>query len=82
MYCPPNTQANALPNLLEAVSGWGLEYHRLIVLSDFSVHANDAASPQAKQLVSSVEALGLSPFILTLTHQAGHTLDSVSGIVI
>lgn len=66
-----------LSGLLEPVSGWALEYPRLIVLGDFSVHANDATTTQAIDLVSSMLILGLSQFILAPTHQVGHTLDLI-----
>lgn len=49
----------------------------LIILDDFSVHAVDAASPQAKDLASSIEAPGLSQFISTPTYQAGHMLFGI-----
>lgn len=52
VYYPPNTQADALPNLFEAVSRWALEYPRVIV--------DDGPSFQAKDLVTSMEALELS----------------------
>lgn len=45
---------------------------------DFSVHVDDAASSQTMDLVSSMEALGLSQFVLAPTHQAGHMLNLIS----
>lgn len=74
---PSTVPANSLPSLVEAVSGWALEYPRLIDLDDFNVHANDAASTLAADLVSSMAARVLSQFVTAPTHRAGHTLDLV-----
>lgn len=77
VHRPPNALINALPDLLETVSGWVLEHLRLLVLSDFNVCADDAASSQAMELVSSMEMLFQLPM-----HQAGHMLDLIFGLEI
>lgn len=48
-------------------------------VEDFSVHASAPVSSQAKNLASSMEALGLSQVILGPTHQAAHMLDLILG---
>lgn len=74
MNWPPNTQADALHDLLKAVSGWAMKYLRQLILGDFHVHADEVASSQAKDLASSTDALGLSRFILIPMDQTDHTL--------
>lgn len=81
MYHPPNTPPDTLLDLVEVVSGWALEYHRLLVFKDISVHAHDAAFSQTKDLVLSMVALGLSQLVPSPTHQAGHTLHLIWGAV-
>ncbi|XP_015279890.1 PREDICTED: SCAN domain-containing protein 1-like [Gekko japonicus] len=53
VYRLPNMPPNSLSSLVGAVLGWALKYPRLIVLGDFSVHADDAASVPAMDLVFS-----------------------------
>lgn len=80
VYWLLNTPADALPNLLEAVSRWALEHPRLVVLGDLNVHADDASSSQTKDVGSSMEATGYTLFISTPMHQAGHILELSSPI--
>lgn len=66
-----------LLELLEVISGWALEYPRLLGI--FIIHVYDAVFSQAKDLVSSMAALGLSQFVSSPTHQVGLTLDLIFG---
>lgn len=63
VYQLPSTPADTLSGLLEAVATCALEYPRVLVLRDFSVHADRATSVQATDLVSSMAAPGLSQFV-------------------
>lgn len=54
VYQLPNAPPETLSLLLDMVLGWALEYLNLIVLSDFSFHADDATSSQAADLVPSM----------------------------
>lgn len=74
MYQPPNALPETLLLLLDVVAGWAFEYLKLIVLGDFHVHANDATSSQAVDLVSSIAELRLSQIVSAPMHQAGHVL--------
>lgn len=47
-YHLPNAPDNALPGLLEAISRSALEHPKLLVLGDFNIQADDAASFQAR----------------------------------
>lgn len=60
VYCLPYVPPETLLLLLYVVSGWALEYLNLIVRGDFNIHADDSASSQAVNLMSSMTALGLS----------------------
>lgn len=56
----PDIPPEVLPHQLEVVSGWALEFSRLIVTGDLSVHDDNPASSQAADLVSSMVILGLA----------------------
>lgn len=79
VYHLPNATEERLLNLLETVSCWILENLTLLVLEDFSVHTDYVISPQARDLVSSMAALGLSQFVMDPTYQVGHILDLLLG---
>lgn len=53
---------------MEVASGWALEFSRLIVLEDFNVHVDEAASSQAIELVSPMVTLGLSQIVSAPMH--------------
>lgn len=53
--------------LLEVAVSWALKFPRLLVLGDFSIHADTASSQWAVVLVSSRLALGSSQIV------SGHT---------
>lgn len=79
MYRSPSVSSYSILSQLETVTGWVLEYSRLIVLRDFNIHF-DAVNPlQASDLVSSMAALGLSQIESVPMHQAGHALDLIFG---
>lgn len=59
--------------------GWALEFPRLIILRNFNVYADKAASGQALDLVISLAASGLSQIVSRLYH-AGHILDLILGM--
>lgn len=54
-------------SILWTFSSWGT----------VNVHADNVTSSQARDLVSSMAALGIS-FVLALTNQASHMLDPMS----
>lgn len=56
---------------------WGWEFSRLIILGDFSVYADAAASSKAVDVVSSMVALGLFQIVSDPMYQAGQTLDLI-----
>lgn len=59
------------------VLGWALKYPNLLVLGDFNVDNAAAASTQPPYLVSFMEVVGLSQFLLAPMHQVGHTTDLI-----
>lgn len=65
---------------MDAVSGWMLEYSRLLVLDDFSVHADDASSTLSVDLVSSMVVQGLFQYVMIPTHWAGHMLNLIFAV--
>lgn len=71
VYHLANAPEDTLPGLLETISGWALEYLRLLVLLDFNVCMDNAPSLQARNLMSSMTALELSKIVSSLTHQVG-----------
>lgn len=75
--CSSSTPADSLPVLLEAVVGWALEFLRLLVISDYNVYADTAASQQATDLISCMAALVLSKIVWGHTQQADHILDLI-----
>lgn len=68
---PPNALADTLPGLQKVISGCALEYSRLFIQG---VHADDAASPQTKNLVLSMAlGTGTLPFCIG-PHSSGWSL--------
>lgn len=45
-YWATNAQPEIRLHLLKVVSGWALEFSKLIVLDDFSIYADDTASSE------------------------------------
>lgn len=82
VYQPPKAPADALTDLLDAVSSLMLEHPWLLDMVDFNIHVvvgggfnihvDDMASSQAKNPVLS---MGFFQFISIPTCQTGHMLE-------
>ena len=78
MYRPPQCSTVSLPELAELLLGVMLEPPQLLVLEDFSTHAEAALSGVARDFMFFMTTMGLSKMASGPTHAAGHTLDLVS----
>ena len=78
MYRPPCCVPTvSLPELTEVVSDLVLRTPRLLVLEDLNIHAEAALTGAAQDFMVTMTTMGLSQYVISLTHEKGHTLDLV-----
>ena len=73
-YCNPDI---SLPELADFISTALLGSPRLLVLGDFSMHAEVKVSGPALEFLETMASLDISQHVKGLTHMGGHTLDLV-----
>ena len=86
IYHPPaNTQHKAsnsdfIDDLTQLLTTTGSENRNIALLGDLNIHIDDPEDPNADQLMTTLEALGLKQHIRFPTHQLGHTLDLIATV--
>ena len=79
---PPNAQDNATSNMFldeitELLTALIPKYNNLMILGDFSMHIDDITNMENLIFNDTMEALGLSQQVRTLTHRQGNILDLI-----
>ena len=76
-YHTPRDPATSLSELADFISTALLESPRLLVLGDFSIHAEAEVSSPALEFLETMASLNLSQHVNSPTHMGGYTLDLV-----